>query len=141
MKLFLQQPAALAHLDDGVIEAIEPLRELAGAKPQGRLQIVEMLLLEPVEHDPQARQLPMQAAAGAPQAAEVLAQIRLALSDSTFSSTSSRACATRSAMPSMVSATSFDDRLQQRGDAFDAMARLRARGGWRRPRTAHDAGR
>ena len=54
MKLFLQQPAALAHLDDGVIEAIETLRELAGAEPQGRLQIVEMLLLEPVEHDPQA---------------------------------------------------------------------------------------
>ena len=41
MELFLQQPAALAHLDDGVIEAIEALRELAGAEPQGGLQIVD----------------------------------------------------------------------------------------------------
>jgi len=32
MEFFLQQAAALAHLDDGVIETIEALGKLAGAK-------------------------------------------------------------------------------------------------------------
>jgi hypothetical protein len=38
VELFLQQAAALPHLNDRVIEAIEALRDLAGANRQRRLQ-------------------------------------------------------------------------------------------------------
>jgi hypothetical protein len=34
LELFVQQTAVLSHLNDRVIEAIEALRQLAGAKPE-----------------------------------------------------------------------------------------------------------
>ena len=129
MQLFLQQPAALAHFDNGVIEAIETLRELAGAQPQGRLQIVEMLLLEPVEDDPQARKLPMQADAGSPQAAELLAQIRGAVRQHLLLDLVERPLQPLGNAVHGIG-DMLDDGLQQRRHAFDAMAGFeRAAGG------------
>src|SRR3982074_166689 len=75
MEFFLQQAAALSHLNDRVIEAVEALRELASAKLQRRLQVLWIPLLEPLKDNAQARQLPMQTDAASPQPAELLAKI------------------------------------------------------------------
>jgi hypothetical protein len=51
MEFFLQQAAALPHLDNGMVEAIETLGQLAGAKLQCGLQVLDVLLLKTVKHD------------------------------------------------------------------------------------------
>src|ERR1700754_3790385 len=51
MEFLLQQAAALPHLDNGMVEAVEALGQLAGAKLQCGLQVMDLVLLETVKHD------------------------------------------------------------------------------------------
>ena len=39
------------QFDDIVVQSVEPLRQLAGLQPQGRLEMIEVLLLEPVKQN------------------------------------------------------------------------------------------
>src|SRR3954465_4919368 len=64
-----------------MVKVVEPLRELAGMQPQRRTELVQILLLQPVEEHAQARELPMQPYAGPPQATEASAHVRLGVAE------------------------------------------------------------
>ena len=72
--LLLQAAAALAGLDDAVVELVQPLDEAAGAQLHLGIEPFHALAFEPAQHRPQPPQVTVQAHAGPPHAGQVLAR-------------------------------------------------------------------
>ena len=121
-QLFLEQAAALAQLDDVVIQPVQPLGELTGPNAQPGRKVIRVLLIETMEQHAQAGELAVQPDAGPAQPAQGAAHFRLGVVGKNPLFDAVDLLAELVGHPIKRVGDLVDDLLQQMRDVVDAIA-------------------